>query len=294
MKEKLILWSLKGFALLPLGCLYLVSDIISFFVYHVVRYRRKVVRQNLTEAFPARSLAEIVTIEREFYRYLGDQIVETLKLLHISPRQMQRRLRVVNPEIVDVTVKEGKSVVLLLGHYANWEWVQEIGSRFSAEAFKMSIYHPLKNRTWDRVFQSIRSRWHFHIVPQRQAVRTLLDKANRPWICGFIADNRPDSFTPDNVVPFLNHYTSFIYGPEVIGTKVGARFFFLEMERVKRGYYEIKFHPLHPAANGEPYPFMRAFWKKFEKVVERRPAFWLWSHKRWKRDRVIQPLQPMS
>ena len=115
----------------------------------------------------------------------------------------------------------------------------------------------------------------------------IAQKENQPWICGFIADHRPRHVDERNITPFLNHATSFIYGPEVIGRKLGADFYFLEMERVKRGYYELKFHPLTTEDGEGTYPVTRAFWMKFEEVIKKNPAFWLWSHKRWKYDKLL-------
>lgn len=282
MLPRIVTGLLKGVALLPLPWLYLFSDFIYFVIYRCVGYRRKVVRANLVSAFPSRSETEIVAIEKEYYRFLGDVIVETVKLLQISPTEMKRRVEVVNPDVVAQTVAAGRSAVLLLGHYGNWEWVQEISRCFGPEVFRASIYRPLASPLWEEVYRKIRSRWHVDIIPQAAAVRTLLRPENRPWICGFIADARPRSVEADAVVEFLNHPTAFIYGPEVLGRKVGADYFFLEMERVSRGRYRIVFHPLRPDAAPAPYPHLREFWKEFEKVVGRKPAYWLWSHKRWK------------
>ena len=287
MKKKLVISLLTCVAMLPLGVLYLFSDFIFCVVYRVLRYRKKVVRKNLTEAFPEKSEREIGNIEKEYYHFMCDIIVETVKLLHISPRQLRRRVEVTNPDIVNACVAEGRSAVLMLGHYGNWEWVQEITNVIIDGPFKASIYRPLNSRLWNEVYQRIRSRWNVEIIPQKSAVKVLLDKAHQPWVCGFIADARPRHVEEDAKVPFLNHLTSFIYGPEVLGRKVGADFFFLEMERVQRGYYRITFHPLDGHGEKEPYPVTRQFWKQFEAVIKKSPAYWLWSHKRWKFDSLI-------
>lgn len=267
---------------LPLGVLYLFADFISFVLYRLVKYRRKVVRKNLVESFPDKEIAEIKKIEREFYGYLGDQIVETLKLLHISDKELRKRIQVNNFEVINKTLSEGRNAVLLMGHYGNWEWVQEICRYFLPETYMASIYHPLSNKTWDEIFLDIRSRWGAHIIPMKRAPRILLDKRNFPWVCGFIADHRPHQRHENNCLEFLNHKTWFIYGAEEIGEKVGADFFYLEMNRVRRGCYSICFHPLIPESKKLPYPYTRQFWKEFEKTLKNAPAFWLWSHKRWK------------
>ncbi|MCH5225145.1 MAG: lysophospholipid acyltransferase family protein [Muribaculaceae bacterium] len=300
--KKIAISALKTLGACPLSVLYVIADVLGFLLWHVVGYRKKVVHGNLISAFPSKSAVEIKKIEKEFYKYLGDQIVETLKLFHISDAEMRRRVRVVNYEAVNESLEGGRNVVLLMGHYCNWEWVQEISRYFVPGTFMASIYHPLKDKTWDQVFIDLRSRWHAHIVPMRQAPKALLNKGNMPWVCGFIADARPDYRNDDNWIEFLNHKTWFIYGPEEIGNKVKADFFYLEMTKIRRGYYEIMFHRLNPDTsdlrqqgnlhlhnepkenrNGhESYPYTREFWKEFEKTIEKAPAYWLWSHKRWK------------
>ena len=277
---------LKWVAALPLRVLYGFADFIYPVVYHIIGYRKRVVRQNLREAFPDKSALELRKIEKEFYRFLCDTIVETVKLLHISDRQLMKRVEIANPEAVTETIDAGRSAALLLGHYGNWEWVQEISRCFPDTSFKSSIYHPLNNKLWDNIYKIIRSRWHSHIIPMKAAPRQLLDKSHQPWICGFIADARPRKTDRDNQVEFLNHLTSFIYGPEIIGDKVGADFFFLEMERIRRGHYRITFHKLQKEGT-RSFPATRAFWKEFEQAIKKKPAYWLWSHKRWKYDKVI-------
>lgn len=273
---------LKLLARLPLRVLYLFSDLAYFIVYYFVKYRRGVVRDNLTSAFPQKSIKEIIKIEKEFYRYLGDQIVESLKLLHMPDIELRKRVKVVNYSAVNEILEANRNAVVLMGHYNNWEWVQEITKYFIPSVFMVSIYHPLNDKTWDEIFKTMRSRWGAHIVPQKSAPRVLLSKANMPWVCGFIADGYNWQKHDNNWIEFLNHKTWFIYGPEEIGNKTGAEYFYLEMLRIKRGHYEIKFHPLKPENIDKPFPHTRQFWLEFQKTIEKAPAYWLWSHKRWK------------
>lgn len=282
MQEKILTGLLKAIAALPLGVLYLLSDFISFMLSRVIKYREKVVISNLSSSFPDKSPAEIKKIKKEFYRYLADQIVETLKTFHISDNALKRRVKVINSEYVNESLSQGRNAVLLMGHYCNWEWVQEIVRYFLPDTFMASIYHPLDNKVWDKVFIKMRSRWDAHIVPMKTAPRVLLNKGNMPWVCGFIADAWTRHTNNDTWITFLNHKTRIITGPEEIGRKVGADYFYLEMNKIKRGYYEIKFHKLNPGDEDQSYPHIREFWKEFEKTIERAPAFWLWSHKRWK------------
>ena len=281
MKNKVVLAIIKCIARFPLGILYLISDIMFVFLMFIIRYRRRVVRKHLTESFPEKSINEIKRIERKFYLFLSDQIVETIKLFHISDKEMRRRVVVKNYELINSVNERGHSAVLMLGHYGNWEWVQEISCYFT-HGYMASIYHPLSNIFWDNTFIELRSRWGAHIIPMKSAPRKLLDKRNMPWVCGFIADQFTRNKHDDNHIEFLHHKTWFIYGPEEIGNKVGAEFFYLEMQRPRRGHYVITFTSLKPSDISQPFPVTRQFWKEFEKTIEKEPAYWLWSHKRWK------------
>lgn len=283
MKERIILGFLKCFAALPLGVLYIFSDVVSFILYYLVKYRRNVVRDNLATSFPEKDVHQIKLIEKRFYRYLGDQMVETLKLLSMSDKALMRRVTVKNASIVNEALDSGTCAVILMGHYCNWEWVQEISRYFSPHAYMASIYHPLKDSMWDDIFVRLRSRWGAHILPMDKAPRALMSPDNRPWACGFIADAWTWRQHNDNHLIFLNHDTTFIYGPEEIGRKTGATFFYLEMKRVKRGHYEITFEPLHPVDESLSYPYTRDFWHKLEHTIRENPPYWLWSHKRWKK-----------
>lgn len=287
MSKRAIIFILRAFASLPLSMLYMLSGGAYFIIYYLLGYRKKVVGKNLREAFPEKSEKELKKIEKQFYHFLCDLIVETLKLLAISDEEMRERVKIEDHEQVNDSIGKGKTVVLLLGHYGNWEWVQEIRRCFTEGAKEFSIYHPLKSKLWDEIFKEIRGRWHVSLLPQFSSVRTLLASENRPWICGFIADHRPRMIEDNAKTPFLNHNTSFIYGPEVIGKKVGADFYYLEMERPKRGNYNIRFIKLEPDKEELPYPMTRSFWRYLEKSIRKNPAFWLWSHKRWKYDEVI-------
>lgn len=267
-------------AVLPLRVLYVFSDVIAFVLHRVVRYRQRVVRENLTTSFPEKSSAEIRQIEKRYYAFIGDIAAETVKLLHISDAEMKRRVEVVNYELVNKALEQDKPVVIMLGHYGNWEWAQEMAVYFP-DVCKGSIYHPMNSKLWDEIYLRIRGRWGHLLLAQQQAPRFLLDRRNRPWVFGFIADQRPKGASRKGYTMFLNHETAFITGPEEIGSRMGAAFVYLDIERLRRGYYKLTFKPLEPVEGDEPYPHTLRFWKEFETTVKRDPALWLWSHDRW-------------
>ena len=283
---------LSALARLPLEVLYVFSDIAYFIIYYAVRYRRKTVRHNLELVFGPSGHSNIIRIEKKFYRHLCDCIAETVKLLHISDEEIDRRAVVTNGEYIDDIIRSGHSMVLLLGHYGNWEWVQAIIHHFKEPLVGGQIYRPLRNKMMDMVMLRIRSRFGLECIPQKNAVRRLLgiERGGQKFVIGFISDQRPTGKTLHHWTTFLGQDTPYVVGGETIGNHVDARFVYLDMEKTSRGHYRLTFCPVVPDPEDKgPDPYTREFMKMLEKTIRREPAYWLWSHRRWKRHRE-QPL----
>lgn len=289
LKYHLIYGVLKGFAILPLGVLYVIGDILSFIAHRVIRYRVKVVRKNLRNSFPEMSQKDLKKIEGRFYHYLGDNIVETVKLLHISGKEIDRRISMRNAHLVTDILSEGKPVILFLGHLANWEWVPALTLMFDAEVPMGALYKPLRNKVMDRVMRRIRARFPQELIPAKTAFRRLLElrRENPAFIIGFIADQRPLGASIKHWTDFMNQKTSFMTGGETIGRKVGAGFVYVETLRTKRGYIVLNYKKMEiDPDDKEDYPYTRLYFRMLEDSIRREPAYWLWSHNRWKRLKV--------
>lgn len=277
-----LLWCM---ALLPLGCLYVISDIIYVFVYHVAGYRKPIVRMNLQNAFPDKNMSEIVAIEKAFYHHLCDCIVETIKLLHISDEEMSERIVFEGGNIIEQAVREGHPVFLLIGHLGNWEWIQEIGKRVSNPTEFGFVYHKMKTGIADEVMIRIRSRYSMLQIPQANAVRTMIDlkRKNNTYMVGFIADQRPMTLVNQHWIEFLHQDTNYMVGPEVIGKHVEAKLVYLSFIRTSRGNYLMKITDmLLSEQNQLEYPYMALYYKLLEQDICNHPEQWLWSHNRWK------------
>ncbi len=287
MKEK-ILYSLAFgttylFALLPLGMLYLLSDTAYVILYHLLRYRRHTVRENLVNSFPEKEEQELLRIEKAYYLHLCDCVVETVKLLHISDEELKRRVEVVNTELIDKITGEGRPVILYVGHYGNWEWLPVITFYYAPLPFSGQIYRPIKNKVLDRLMLRIRSRFLPVCIPQKQVFRTLmrLHSNGEQFMVAFIADQRPNSRNLNHWTQFLNQKTAYAPGGDDIGKRVNANYVYLEAERCARGHYRIRYKPIVPSSREEEYPYMLGFMKMLEQTIRREPAYWLWSHRRW-------------
>ncbi len=308
--------SLRLAGLLPAAALYALSDFAAWIMRDVVGYRRGLVGQNLRRAFPDASEEERQEWGRRFYGYLCDVFVETARLARISDAEMARRVEVRGAAIVNDALASGKSVILYLGHYGNWEWVTYAARHFLPGAVMCEIYHPLSNKVMDRVMLGLRSRFGTENIPMSRAVRRLIeiDRSGCRFVCGFIADQRP--FTPElkHWTDFMGIDTPYVNGGEVIGSRLGAAYVYAEMLPVARGRYRLEFRRLNPidaaprptappsgasspsASSATPdgacqrpiatdNPYTRAYLRELEHTIRRNPPYWLWSHNRWKRSR---------
>lgn len=270
-------------ACLPLGILYGISDFLNLIFRKVLKYRQTVIRENLRNSFPEKSEHELLEIEKDFYHQLCDNIVESAKLLHISDKEVDRRITVSGGELVDKAIAEGHPVILYLGHYGNWEWVPAIVRHYKAPEISAQVYKPLHDKAFDRIMLKIRSRFNPVSVPKNSVLRTLLKWRNeqKKFIVGFISDHRTNSDTPHNTTIFLNQTTSLVAGGEEIGNRINAVYLYLDVEKPARGHYHFTVKEIIPKSDVINYPYTRRYMEMFEETIRRRPGLWLWSHKRW-------------
>ncbi|WP_308601316.1 lysophospholipid acyltransferase family protein [uncultured Dysgonomonas sp.] len=279
-------------ALLPFRALYILSDFLYFLVYKVIRYRLKVVRINLKNSFPEKTDKELHVIEKEFYHHFCDYFVETLKLLHISDEEMQKRMVFENMDIVKDLMKDGNSALMFLGHYGNWEWVPSITMSFRNKEDQNKllgqIYRPLKNKAVDDLFLKIRSRFGSFGIAKNETLRVIvkLRKAKQQILIGFMADQTPSFHNIHYWSTFMNQESAVFTGVERIAKQTGFAVVYLDMEKVKRGHYKgtVKLISDKPQDAPEFY-ITETYIREMERTILRNPAYWLWTHKRWKMTR---------
>ena len=234
------------------------------------------------------TLFETVSIERCFYKNIVDIFLETIKLNNISEEEIKRRVEIVGIELINRALERGQSVVLMLGHFGNWEWVTSSAPAMNHDAVIGQIYHPLGNKVMDRIMLKLRSRFGTENIPMSKSVRRLLGihQNNGKFVCGFIADQRPLSGVRKHWTCFCGIETAYVTGAEVVGAKIGAEFIYAEMLRTERGHYQLSLSRITPIPDNNEYPYSRAFLTKLEESIMRSPSSWLWSHNRWKHTRI--------
>ena len=282
----LAVWYL--FSLLPLRAHYVISDLLFWFLFKIVGYRRKVVWKNLLASFPEKSEVELRKIERGFYHFFCDYLVESVKLMTISEGNLRKRMVFKGTELVDETVESGQSCVVYLGHYCNWEWISSLPLWVTPKAQCGQIYHPIENVAFDQLFLRVRQRMGSLSIPMQDTLRKILEfrKTGQPVIIGYISDQKPHWVNIHHWVNFLNHDTPVLTGTERVARKMNHAVFYLDVRRVRRGYYEAEFKLItrNPQQMRE-YEITDVYHQMLEATIHRAPEFWLWSHNRWKRTR---------
>lgn len=287
-KSIFCIWYLMS--LLPLRMLYIVSDGLFVLVFHIIKYRRQLVKKHLADSFPDKSEAERNKIEKDFYHWFCDYVVESVKLFTMSRKQIMKRMQFVGVEQIRESCKKGQSCAIYLGHYCNWEWVTSLPLWCGNGITFGQIYHVLENPVFDKLFLRLRNRLGSVSIPMADTLRQVIKwrQEDKNVVIGFIADQVPHWNNIHYWTNFLHHDTPVLTGTEKIVKKAGYAVYYLDMQRIKRGYYKGEFKLLtsEPKVCKE-YEITEMYFRELEKTIQRQPAFWLWTHNRWKRTREI-------
>lgn len=268
---------------LPLPALYLITDFVYLVARFIVRYRKKVIDENLLHAFPEKSENERKTIRNRFYRNFTDSIAEIIKSLTISKEELSRRFTITNQELLDQEVQNGKSVLLLAGHFFNWE----LGLQRAALLSKVpseGVYLKINNPFFDRLMYQIRTRFGNTVTEKnefRDTVKTL-DSQHR--VVQLAADQRPNNRNTRYLRNFLNRPAYFFEGAEHIAKSMDLPVFFGEITKKGRGKYQATYELISrgPYDSDLPHSITDAFCERLEENIRNQPDLYLWSHNRWK------------
>lgn len=266
----------------PLWMLYGISNVLYYILYYIVKYRRTVVRNNLSKSFPEKSTAEIIATEKKFYRYLGDLMVEIVKMSSITEAEVMKRVNMTNFELAEAYAKRGESVLACTGHYGNWELCMlAAGLNFSATC--NVIYKPINNEVFGKWFDGLRTKFGNVFIPMKQTLRQVIATKNEVTMFCFASDQTPRKSDVQYRLNFMNQSTPAFLGLEKIALQTNRPIFYFNVKRPKRGYYEIDCVPmcLDPKSTNE-HEITDMFFNHLTDTILQEPAYWLWSHKRWK------------
>ena len=268
----------------PYKVLYIISEVLLFVVYRIFRYRIDTVQKNLKNSFPKHSLINLKKIEKKFYRNFCDVLLENLLLYTISEKELKKRMKLLNPEIFDALYNKNKGAILVGAHYNNWEWMAlSLGVYAKQDVF--SVYKPLNNKTINALMLKARERFGANIVPMASFAKTVLENKDRATINLMLTDQSPHKSKVDFYCTFLNQDTPVYLGPEKLINATNLELLFVEVHRVKRGFYEMKIVNLKDKSIEEKESKTLSHVNHLEKIINDQPENWLWSHKRWKNSR---------
>ncbi|TDG35673.1 lauroyl acyltransferase [Pedobacter changchengzhani] len=269
-------------SLLPLSVLLFFARLLYYILYYLIGYRKKVVRENLTNAFPQKSKSEIIKLEKEFFKFLADLIFEVIQLTTISKKEILERVKFNGLEQVQYHFDKGESVLACTGHYGNWE-LGTLALGLSLTGKTMVIYKPIKNKIFETWFDKFRTRYGNLFIAMRQTLRAITTYKNEPTLLCFASDQSPVREESKYFLDFLNQPTAALLGVEKIAKQTKRPVYYFKVSVVKRGYYNVEVFPLclAPAESAE-FEITNLHFKFLENIIKEKPQYWLWSHKRWK------------
>ena len=270
-------------SMLPLRVLYGLSDILYPVTYYLLAYRKKIVFENLRNSFPEKEEHEISELARKFYRHFNDLIVEILKMVTISPSNLEKRIKLSNPEVMGDYYRQGKSVLLVGAHFNNWEWSLRLCD--ASSHLPISIYKPLNNKYFDRFFEKIRERHGAIMIPMRDTIRRILTDRQEGKLAyyGFVSDQSTIWEETQYWTTFMNQLTPVHLGIEKMALKTGFPVAFVHIKKISRGYYEVEVVKLFDDVTGlAQHEITEKHVRILEANIREKPEQWLWTHRRWK------------
>ncbi len=268
--------------LIPFPVLYLFSDFIRFLLHRVVGYRKAVIITNLKASFPEATEKEIKQMVSDVYKNLADVTVEGIKAFSMTPSQVRKRHRIVNPELIDAYLNKGKSIIAVPAHFNNWEWGSLSPGLFTKYPI-IALYKPLSNQYIDRFVKWSRSKFGTTLASIYKTGFLFERNAGKPSVYIMAADQSPSNAKKSVWVQFMNRDTAFLHGPEKYARLYDMPVMYGDVQRVKRGYYTLEITVL--AENPTELPegeITKRYAAKLEELIRKNPGSWLWSHRRWK------------
>jgi KDO2-lipid IV(A) lauroyltransferase len=272
------------FSLMPLAILYRFSDLFYIILISIFPYRKKIIDLNLKNAFPNKSASELKVLRRKFYRHFSDLLIEGIKNLSISKNELEKRFKFRNPEIIDQLYRKNKSVILVSGHYNNWEWlITSLSLQIKHKAIGIGM--PMTNKFWDKKVNEKRERFGLKVVHAKNYKKHLDNNKKASYAIINLSDQSPGNSHKSYWMTFLNQPTAVLYGTEKMAHEFNYAVVFFKIEKVKRGFYELSFDLICEEPRNTEWGFItEQHTNKLENLIIQNPEFWIWSHKRWKRE----------
>lgn len=258
----------------------IIGRLLFFLAYRVFRYRYLVVVQNISRALPQKSYQEVRQLARDYYEHLAAMVVEVIRSFSIRSRQQLKHISFSNTELLNTYYSQKRNVIAVLGHYGNWECLNILPMQLPFQV--NAIYKPLSNPVMGKLVQRIRTRFGIRLIPAQHALRQLLKPEEKPQLSLFIADQFPGK-NAKCTLKFLNQTTLMFNGAEKLAIATDAVVIYISMVPTGRNGWKVDFSLITAsAAKTANHEITAAFSSKLEQSISAGPAYWLWSHRRWK------------
>jgi len=277
----------KTLSYLNLSILYVFSDLLYLIAYYIVGYRKKVVRENLKQALPNKTEVQRKAIEKRFFRNLTDSFAETIKLLTMNERELQKRFKIINPELISETIASGKIIIGMQAHFFNWEG-HELAMSSRIGPICEVVYLKISNPFFNHFMKTLRSRYGATLVERNSFTRHFMANRHTPRLIVLAADQRPQFSEIRYWTTFMGRETAFFEGGEKLAKKFNHPVIYGEISKPKRGHYTFKYRILSsPPYDGDAeHSITELYVDAVEANIHREPALYLWSHNRWKESKV--------
>lgn len=289
MKNKILYSIVKLFwwllSVIPLKILYVLSDFFYLVVYHIIGYRKDVVFKNLRFAYPDKSDKELNDISKKFYRFLCDLFFETSKLNFWNKKTIMQHMAFVNYEEINNQIRNKCSITLYLGHYGNWEWISSMALWLDKTIAGAQIYKRLTSEVSDRLMIENRQQFGVKCVEMNQTLRWISENidAGNVSVTGYLADQSPMKEESKYFIDFMHKKTPVLTGAERITKRYGFAAYYVDVKRIKRGYWQAEFVKMHDNPSElDDFKLTEIFYQNLTKTIYRQPEFYLWSHNRFK------------
>ncbi|MDR0206004.1 MAG: lysophospholipid acyltransferase family protein [Bacteroidales bacterium] len=280
----LALWLLYLLSLLPQNLLYILFYPFYLVIHYLVTYRKTITIENLTLSLPEKSQIEILAVNKLFHKHLRDLGAEMVKMLSISRKNVKKRYNCINPDVVNQFYEKGKSVILVSGHYNNWEWmVLRLNDMFLHHG--IGVGKPNSNKTFEKWINKRRTRFGTEVVFQDTVREVFEQNFLKKNLCAYmmLSDQSPNVLHKSYVTTFLHQKSCMIYGVEYFAKKYDIPVIYYEVNKVKRGFYEVHLELITEKPSETAYgEIIDKYVSLLEKTIQHNPQYWLWSHRRWK------------
>lgn len=265
--------------------LYLVSDVLYLIVGKLIKYRKPLITKNLKNSFPEKNENEIKNIQRYFYKHFLDLIVESLKGFTISKKEINRKIKLKNPDLVNEMAQKSQNIILIGGHYNNWEMsAQKMPLECEHELF--AIYKPLSNKFFDKKIKNSREKFGLRMISMKETKNYFQKNNEKPRAIIFGSDQSPSSTKNAHWLNFLNQESGFLFGAEKYAKEFNWPVVYVSIQKIQRGTYEVSFQLITEKPKEEPNgKIIQDFANLLEIDINRNPPYWLWTHNRWKKSK---------